>query len=128
VLVFLNFILSSIFNLQSTNFSDQSAAHTANLPIEDSKVVISNAENLTEYRDSNTASGTTISRFFCRTCGNAIKTVSPSYPGMMFLKLGIFAEIPAPTAEIYAGKRQAWDRGWDGCKAFETDPNSKELS
>jgi hypothetical protein len=40
-----------------------------NLIIENEKVTIEGAENLTEYTDPNTTSGKPLGRFFCKTCG-----------------------------------------------------------
>jgi hypothetical protein len=43
------------------------AAH--NLTIENEKITIEDAENLQEYMDTKTLSGTPLGRFFCKTCG-----------------------------------------------------------
>jgi hypothetical protein len=41
----------------------------ANLAIEANKVEIQGEDNITEYRDTDTSSGTPMARCFCRTCG-----------------------------------------------------------
>ncbi|KAG0650410.1 hypothetical protein D0Z07_3471 [Hyphodiscus hymeniophilus] len=45
------------------------AAAANNLTIENEKITIEGAENLQEYSDPDTLSGTPLSRFFCKTCG-----------------------------------------------------------
>ncbi|KAH7360949.1 Mss4-like protein [Rhexocercosporidium sp. MPI-PUGE-AT-0058] len=74
--------------------------------IENEKVEITGEENLKQYEDKNTLSGTPLGRFFCGICGNPIKSVTPLYEGKTVLKLGIFPKIPTPEWESFSDNRQ----------------------
>jgi hypothetical protein len=53
------------------SFGYTAAAH--NLTIENEKITIEGAENLIEYTDTKTLSGTPLGRFFCKTCGKFVQ-------------------------------------------------------
>jgi hypothetical protein len=52
-----------------TNLLHATTAHASNLIIENDKFEIVGEENLREYTDTQTLSGTPLGRFFCSTCG-----------------------------------------------------------
>lgn len=91
-----------------------------NLTIETEKVEISGEQNLTRFDDPNTTSGTPLARYFCKTCGNPIKSITPIYEGKTVLKLGIFTEVPHAEWESFASKRQSWEKPFDGCTQYVT--------
>jgi transposase-like protein len=41
--------------------------------IESEKVTITGEDNLTEYKDFDTLSGNSVSRYFCKTCGKYVQ-------------------------------------------------------
>ncbi|PSS12167.1 hypothetical protein M430DRAFT_125540 [Amorphotheca resinae ATCC 22711] len=102
-------------------------AAATNLLIESDKVVLSGEHNLKEYIDTQTLSGTPLSRYFCFTCGNPIKSVTSLYPGKVILKLGIFPKIPVPEWESFASQRQSWEKPIDGCVQYKTKSLGEEL-
>lgn len=90
--------------------------------IEESKVEISNKENLTIYEDKTTDSGTPLMRRFCKTCGSPVYTSSAAIPGSIFLRLGAFKQLPPLYAEVYACNRAPWEKGFEGVPAFSKMP------
>ncbi len=73
------------------------STYGANLAIESEKVKITGEDKLKEYRDSNTLSGNTVSRFFCSNCGKwvwclpsvtELNHVRPVWIGMWLSYLG----------------------------------------
>jgi len=99
----------------------------ANLTIETEKVEISGEENLTRYDDPDTLSGTPVSRYFCKTCGAPIKSVTPVYKGKTVLKLGIYPRVPVPEWESFAVKRQDWEKPVEGCVQYKTKSLGEKL-
>ncbi|KAF8861910.1 hypothetical protein BDZ45DRAFT_799563 [Acephala macrosclerotiorum] len=77
-----------------------------NLIIENEKFEIIGEENLKKYIDTKTLRGTPLERYFCSTCGNPIKSVTPLYESKTVLKLGIFPQIPTPEWESFSASRQ----------------------
>ena len=65
---------------------------------------------LSVYKDHATLSGQPVSRYFCRTCGNPIKSETPVYPGMTIVKMGMFKETPVPEWESFVKDRQGFER------------------
>ncbi|CAF1387910.1 unnamed protein product [Didymodactylos carnosus] len=74
------------------------------------------------YEDTNTDSGKPMPRAFCGNCGSPIYRTSPSFPGMLIIKLGLFDEIPKPATEVYCKRRPTWVKAIDGAKQFDTMP------
>jgi hypothetical protein len=74
------------------------------------------------YSDPETLSGTPVKRYFCKTCGVPIRSVSALYPGKVILKLGIFThgKLPTPEWESFASQRQEFETRLDGAKQFRT--------
>jgi len=91
-----------------------------NLTIETDKVNISGEENLTLYADPETSSGTPVSRYFCKTCGVPIKSMTPLYEGKTILKLGIYPRVPVPEWESFATNRQEWHKPYEGTVQYKT--------
>jgi len=90
-----------------------------NLIIEQEKVEITGRENMSIYEDPETTSGTPISRFFCKTCGVPIQSVTPMYAGKTVLKLGIYPRLPVPEWESFASQRQEWEVPFTGCIQYK---------
>ncbi|KAI9878982.1 MAG: hypothetical protein M1830_009911 [Pleopsidium flavum] len=103
------------------------STYGANLSIESEKVKITGEDKLKEYKDSKTLSGNTISRFFCRECGNPIQSLSPGAPGKTILKCGLFSRIPQPEAEVYVTERQKWEKPYEGMQQFKTKMGGEKL-
>ncbi|KAH6683158.1 Mss4-like protein [Halenospora varia] len=95
------------------------SAFGSNLIIETEKVTITGEENLQVYHDYETLSGNPVNRYFCRTCGNPIKSMTDLYKGKTILKLGIFERIPHPEWESFALKRQDWHKPFEGCTQYK---------
>ncbi|KAI9715501.1 MAG: hypothetical protein M1828_000808 [Chrysothrix sp. TS-e1954] len=97
-----------------------SSSFATNLIIETSKVTITGDENLTLYEDGNSRSGRTVKRYFCRRCGNPIKseTEPASQAGKVILKTGIFDKVPKPELETFLDTKQEWVRPADGTTKF----------
>lgn len=74
------------------------------------------------YEDGDTGSGTPLQRAFCGTCGSPIFTASPNTPGVQVIKLGLFDNIPKPSAELYCKSRPCWEKPVDGAKQFNEMP------
>ncbi|KAI1342981.1 Mss4-like protein [Xylariaceae sp. FL0016] len=72
--------------------------------------------SLKMYSDSNTTSGTTITRKFCGNCGSPVLTVTPSLEGKAFLKASLFDEISHPSAELFAKSKEGWVQQVEGAK------------
>ncbi|KAN0115185.1 Mss4-like protein [Hyaloscypha variabilis] len=98
-----------------------------NLIIENSKIEITGAQNLKMYSDPKTLSGTPLQRFFCGTCGNPIKSVTPLYEGKTILKLGIFEKIPEPEWESFVVNRQPWEKPLEGTTQYKTKSFGEKL-
>ncbi|KAE9370957.1 hypothetical protein N431DRAFT_559984 [Stipitochalara longipes BDJ] len=88
-----------------------------NLIIEENKVQIEDHDGtLREYVDKETMSGNPVGRWFCSRCGNCmltksfspIKSVTPTRPGVVIVKMGIFPRIPAPEFETFVLHRHEW--------------------
>lgn len=63
-------------------------------------------------RDSNTKSGNTTSRYFCKSCGTPVHTQGPSRPGLTVIKLGLFAgkmKLAEPQVEIFWANHEDWE-------------------
>ncbi|KAK4993238.1 hypothetical protein LTR50_000579 [Elasticomyces elasticus] len=93
----------------------------SNLVIEEDKVEIDDAKGtLKEFVDTETMSGKPLSRFFCGTCGNPIKSVTPAYPGKIVVKMGMFPRIPQPEFESFALHRHPWQAQHAGVVQYKT--------
>jgi hypothetical protein len=79
------------------------------------------------FSDTATASGTPVSRYFCRTCGCPIKSVTPVFEGMTVVKMGVFERTPVPEWESFAGKRQGFEKAYDGCVQYKTKSRGELL-
>ncbi|TVY40243.1 putative glutathione-dependent formaldehyde-activating enzyme [Lachnellula occidentalis] len=109
---------SSICHCQNCRKTSGSV-YGVNLIIESDKVSISGEENLSEYKDFDTTSGNPVSRYFCKTCGNSIKSMTTLLPGKTILKLGNFPKIPAPESEGFVAHRQEWLQPQAGCTQYQ---------
>ncbi|EUC30609.1 hypothetical protein COCCADRAFT_39190 [Bipolaris zeicola 26-R-13] len=61
--------------------------------------------NLKGYEDSDTKSGNTLTRQFCSNCGCPIVSLLGQ---KMFLKGGLFKQIPAPGHKSFAEEEPSW--------------------
>ncbi|PNS20926.1 Procollagen galactosyltransferase 1 [Sphaceloma murrayae] len=92
----------------------------SNLIIEEAKVNIEDRNGtLKEFIDTQTGSGKPLSRYFCGACGNPIKSVTPSYPGKVVLKMGIFPRIPKPEAETFGIHKHDWQGKHEGLDVYK---------
>ncbi|KAF6822721.1 hypothetical protein CPLU01_11831 [Colletotrichum plurivorum] len=83
-------------------------AFSMNFLIEDDQWELDGQQALSEYLDSNTDSGRTVHRFFCKNCGSPVKSVSPAIPGKTFVKASLFDDIPTAKKEVYDHKALNW--------------------
>jgi len=62
------------------------------------------------YRDKDTASGNTVERYFCGTCGSPIYSAIPSQPDTLFLKTGTLDDTSAfqPMFNVWCDSKQNW--------------------
>jgi len=97
------------------------------LTIETDKVHITGEENLTRYDDPETLSGTPVSRYFCKTCGVPIRSLTPLYKGKTVLKLGIYPKVPVPEWESFASNRQDWHKPYEGTTQFKTKSGGEKM-
>lgn len=90
---------------------------------------ITGKDNLKEYMDTNTTSGTPMARCFCKNCGTPIQSVTPVMNGKVVIKLGIFEKVPQPEWEAFAVRRQDWEKPFDGCIQYKLlgGPGNEEL-
>lgn len=71
-----------------------------------SEVTINDPDgNLKSYKDSDTKSGNTITRQFCSNCGCPIVSLVGS---KLFLKGGLFEQIPIPGHKSFAEEEPSW--------------------
>ncbi|KAJ5520957.1 hypothetical protein N7463_001410 [Penicillium fimorum] len=57
------------------------------------------------YEDKKSASGNTVKRHFCSSCGSPIFTKTPKAPGKVFLKAVLFDSVSPPVAEVFVKKQ-----------------------
>ena len=64
----------------------------------------------TLYADSDTASGSTVERYFCGRCGSPIYSVVPGQPDTLFLKTGTLDDTDsfAPQFHVWCDSKQNW--------------------
>ena len=62
------------------------------------------------YSDGDTASGNTVERYFCGTCGSPIYSVIPSQPDTLFLKTGTLDDTSGfkPQFHVWCDSKQDW--------------------
>ncbi|KAL9053725.1 MAG: hypothetical protein Q9162_004599 [Coniocarpon cinnabarinum] len=98
-------------------------AFAANLLLPTYSVTLTASENLSVYKDLDTTSGNPVYRYFCKTCGNPIKSEveAATKAGKVILKLGIFGEggLPVPEHECFVKSKQAWVRPLEGTKRWD---------
>ncbi|KAH7083779.1 Mss4-like protein [Paraphoma chrysanthemicola] len=63
---------------------------------------------LKTYQDSDTKSGNTILRKFCSNCGSPIASLISEEAPQMYLKCGLFEEIPVATYKAFEDEEPAW--------------------
>ncbi|KAL1304022.1 hypothetical protein AAFC00_000463 [Neodothiora populina] len=101
---------------------------SSNLLIEEDKVVIEDRNGtLKSYTDTETGSGTPLSRFFCGTCGNPIKSVVPRLSGKVIVKMGMFPRIPAPELESFGLHRHPWQGTHEGVTQYKIKMGEEKL-
>jgi hypothetical protein len=64
----------------------------------------------TLYADSDTASGSTVERYFCGRCGSPIYSVVPGQPDTLFLKTGTLDDTDSfqPQFHVWCDSKQNW--------------------
>ncbi|GAB7347434.1 hypothetical protein MBLNU459_g4353t1 [Dothideomycetes sp. NU459] len=101
----------------------------SNLVIEEDKVKIEDRNGtLKEFIDKDTGSGNALSRFFCGTCGNPIKSVTPLYAGKVVIKMGMFPRIPDPEFETFGDHRHPWQGKHDDVVQFKVRMGGEKLN
>ncbi|KAK2752091.1 hypothetical protein FQN55_007979 [Onygenales sp. PD_40] len=65
---------------------------------------------LRKYMDTNVASGGSLERQFCGTCGSPILSIMPTNPESGFIKASLFEvdQIPPPAKESFPSKKPGW--------------------
>ncbi|KAJ6516504.1 Mss4-like protein [Mycena sanguinolenta] len=83
-------------------------------------------ENLTEFSQSRTiASGSTMTNYFCATCGTLMYRVSTGFPGISTLRIGTVDDFHLhetklkPQVEQFIERRVGWLHGAEGVKQVE---------
>jgi hypothetical protein len=69
------------------------------------------------YKDSNTTSGNTITRWFCSNCGSPIYLVNEKFDGLTILYSGSVegrSQQVKPSGELFAHNRRDWFQGVEG--------------
>ena len=76
----------------------------------------------TLYQDGDTASGNTVERYFCGTCGSPIYSALPAQPDMIFLKTGTMDDTSGfkPGFHVWCSTRQDWIELDDSVPQMET--------
>ena len=62
------------------------------------------------YADSDTASGSTVERYFCGRCGSPIYSIVPGQPDTLFLKTGTLDDTDSfqPQFHVWCDSKQNW--------------------
>ncbi|GAA5833871.1 hypothetical protein JCM11251_005993 [Rhodosporidiobolus azoricus] len=83
---------------------------SVNLVVQTKNLEISGEDNITEYKDTNTDSGHTAVRRFCKKCGSAVETVVAENPDTHFVKGGLFEpkSLPKPSLELFSRNWENW--------------------
>lgn len=70
-----------------------------------------------------------MNRYFCKTCGVPIRSISSLYPGKVILKLGIFThrQIPTPEWESFSSQIQGFETRLAGAKQYKTKTGGEVL-
>ncbi|KIW15803.1 hypothetical protein PV08_05853 [Exophiala spinifera] len=94
------------------------------LKISKEVVKITGEDSIKIYLDSNTLSGRTIERHFCRNCGSPIQKITPKFPDMTDVQMGLFDRIPKPEFEVFTDRKQTWEpeNEWSIPQQYETVP------
>ncbi len=76
------------------------------------------------YRDSDTASGNTVERYFCGNCGSPIYSAIPDQPDMVFLKTGTLDDTSGfqPQFHVWCDTKQNWVSLDEGVPAIPRQP------
>jgi hypothetical protein len=76
------------------------------------------------YRDSDTASGNTVERYFCGNCGSPIYSAIPDQPDMVFLKTGTLDDTSGfqPQFHVWCDTKQNWVSLDEGVPAIARQP------
>ncbi|CAG9984521.1 unnamed protein product [Clonostachys byssicola] len=96
--------------------------YSINFILEEDKELVKDPESkLTIYYDKNTASGNTIMRFFCSSCGrrdpyklthsipaSPVATQSPMFPGKIIIKASLFTNIVAHRDDVCGETKIKW--------------------
>lgn len=96
------------------------ALASVNMIVPETTVTITGQPKI--YQDGNTDSGTPIQRAFCGNCSCPIYSATPTLPGVLIVKCGLFEEIPQASMELYCKTRPSWMKPVDNAKQFETMP------
>jgi hypothetical protein len=77
----------------------------------------SGADLIKAYKDSNTTSGNTLTRWFCSNCGGCIYLTNDKFKGLIIVYSGsIEGDVrhTKPTGELFAHNSRAWFPGVEG--------------
>jgi len=69
------------------------------------------------YKDGNTKTGNTLSRYFCDVCGSPIYLTNPQFEGLVILYSGCLdgkEKNATPKGELFAENRRHWFGGVEG--------------
>lgn len=95
------------------------SVYSTNIVIEADRVTIKDRDHtLKAYQDYATGSGKPVTRSFCSTCGNPVKSETPLYRGKVIVKTGMFPRIPAPEAESFSLHRHPWQAKHEDVKMY----------
>jgi len=74
------------------------------------------------FRDSDTASGNTVERYFCGNCGSPIYSALSAQPDMIYLKTGTLDDTSTfkPMFQAWCDSKQAWVTLEEGVPAMAT--------
>jgi len=103
------------------------STYATNLIIDTSSVSIKGEENLSAYQDYATTTGKPVSRWFCKTCGNPIRSTTDVLPGKTILKLGIYDKIPQPEWESFVADKREWLPMQEGCVQFKKESGGEKM-
>ncbi|GAA6003192.1 hypothetical protein JCM10207_001794 [Rhodosporidiobolus poonsookiae] len=93
---------------------------SVNLVVHTKDLTIHNEANTTLYRDTDTDTGNTAVRRFCKTCGSPIVTRVEEDPDTNYVKGGLFpvGSLPAPGMELFTRNWEQWEKKYGETKCL----------
>lgn len=84
------------------------SAFSVNLFVPADRLAVTGA--LSQYKDTATASGRTVTRSFCPTCGASLMSETPAFANMVILKGGTLDDSTAvtPDTQVWTSTKQGW--------------------